>query len=183
MAKTFAKAAMLAVNPNDPFLGLVAEEWPEGASQSYPDGSPVVVTSGYIVAAATTNPTSIWGLSSGAAHNTTAGAYQQKVIPLVAGMVLEANLMNDAAGADGTLATTDLGTKYDINYGANFLGTGKKGWFFSKTTGGVSIRIYSFKSTTVTPNSTEMLALSGDTNARVRGAFLAVASQIQNSSL
>lgn len=174
MAKTYVKRALKAISPNDAFLGLVAEELPEGASQTFPDGSPVVITSGYVVVAAST-VTSVFGIASGAGHNTTAGASTAKVFPIYGTTLIEANFLASGA-ADQAIAQTDLGTKYDWVYGATCLAGSLPGWYIAKTTGGVTVRICSFKSTDIVPNQSEVEALAGDTNARVRATILAAAN-------
>jgi len=165
MAKTFPKRALGVRLEDSPVLGYAARWEPEGASQTYPAGSPVVFTSGYVVEAA--NPVlAIMGFAIEAGHNTTAGAALAKFLPAYDGLIFYGNLLASSA-ADRTLVATDLGSSFRIAKDSNLLGTGLPGWYIEATGTTTACKIVSFRADLVVPNEVNDRAAVGDTNPRV----------------
>jgi hypothetical protein len=178
MAKTFRKQALAVAFPSDAYLGYVSVNLPEGASQTFVSSAPVLITAGLIVEAA--NPVaaaagvSLIALEAGH-NNGVAGAVTVKVIPCYPGLVLLGNLLG-AAGVDNVLAVADLGANHTLARSATLLGATSPGWFFEDAAGVKSIKITNFASDQRVPNSTETIAVAGDTNARLTGEVLTAAN-------
>lgn len=170
MAKTYPKQALVVGFPSEAWLGYNTRYVPEAASQTFVSSSPVVFASGYISTAA--NPASaIAGFSLQAAHNSTAGAYQMPVLPALNGVVVFGNFLGSAA-ADNLLAAADLGVAYNLALSSTLLGASSPGWYIEDGVGTASTKITSFASDYVFPNNSEVVAVAGDTNARVQGEVI-----------
>lgn len=170
MAKTYPKQALAVSFPSDAWLGYNTRYVPEGASQTFVSSSPVVFSSGYIVAAASPS-TAIAAISLQAGSNTTAGAVNIPVLPAYNGLVLFLNFLG-AAAADNVLAAADMGTSFELEVDSNLLGTGLAGWYLQDATVAPSVKITSFASDYIFPNNSEVVAVAGDTNARVTGEVI-----------
>ncbi len=170
MAKTFPKRALGVRLEDNPVLSYAARWEPEGATQTYVAGAPVVLTAGFIVEAA--NPaTSMLGIAIEAGHNAAAGAKLAKFLPAIDGLIFYANLLA-ASAADRALVATDLGTSYRIAKDANLLGTGKPGWYIEATGTSTACKVVSFRADLIVPNENDDRAAVGDTNPRVGAIVL-----------
>lgn len=154
---------------DDPAIAYPARYALEGASQTFKAGAPLKWASGYLVTAST-NPTAngtdemIAGFALEDGHNSTAGAYEVQYLPCIPGSIaIEGNLLTTAA-ADYVLLATDYGAAVDLVL------DGTTGYWYFITAADVYGfgRIVSFKTSELVPNSNEVVAVAGDTNARVR---------------
>jgi hypothetical protein len=165
MAKTYGKQALAVSVPSDAWLGYNTRYAPEGASQTFVSSSPLVFSSGYLVVGADPT-TAIACFSLQAGHNTTAGAYNIPVLPAYNGLVLFGNFLG-AAAADNVLAAADMGASFDLKLSSTLLGASSPGWYILDAAASACVKITSFASDMVLPNSSETVAVAGDTNARV----------------
>lgn len=164
MAKTYPTQELKVRSLSDN-LSYLALYLPEGASQTFLRGWPVVITSGYVVEGA--NPvTALFGFAGENAHNSPAGAYTISVIPATPDVVVEGNFLASSA-ADNVLAAGDFGGSFRLAKGANLLGASKPGWYIEDTGSSTSVKIVSARSSHVLPTSEEGEAKAGDTNARL----------------
>lgn len=166
MANTYPKLPLRVGVPSNSFLSLMERAYPEGASQTFPVGSPLKLASGLAVVWVSPTDGALAAFSLTAGQNVASGAVT-KVILAEPHVELEANLLGSAA-ADYTLAATDLGTAYDLKSAANLLGTGSAGWYFAATTTDVAVRICDLRSAITIPNQLASFPATGDTNARVK---------------
>lgn len=170
MAKTFAKSALSVVIPSDAYLGFASRHALEGSTQTFVSSAPVVLTAGYIVAAA--NPaTAVYGFALEAGHNITQGTQQIKFLPCYHGLEINANFLGSAA-ADNDIVVADWGLAVRIALSATLLGASSPGWYLEDTGSTQAAKISDFKSDVLVPNSSETRAFAGDTNARVRAVVL-----------
>lgn len=175
MAKTFRKGTLHVTMLNAAMLEATAFYLPEKASETFKAGSPVLFSSGYI-ATASTGAVSVDAFALQDAHNgATDGLYNVKVVPASVGAALHCygNLLTTSA-ADNVLAATDLGVKVQLLYGATASSSSGPMWYFGDSTSTPGFRIVSFTCDPayIPPNQNELLAVAGDTNARVLGALL-----------
>lgn len=165
MAKTYPIQQLKVVYPHD--MSAAAVYLPEAASQTFVAGAPVLWSSGYVATAAA-NPdtdTDVIGFALEDGHNdSVAGTSKVKVMPLIGEVYVEVNFL-DSDGTDRTLAATELGNTCDLSLTTI---SGEAIWH-ADTAGAAkgALRIVSFKTTTLVPNSSEVEAVAGDTNARV----------------
>lgn len=171
MAKTYPKQALRVFAPNDATLGAVSEYFLEGATQTFLENSPVVMTGGYIVAAA--DPvTAVFGIVLEDAHNDLAdGTHKVRLVPVNQQVGIYANFLG-AGAANNVLAAADLGLDRDLEYDANALGTGLPGYYVQDSAASAAVNIFSFNNDWPYPNSIESIAVAGDTNARISAVFL-----------
>lgn len=172
-AITFQKRGAGLELTSSSYLSPVIEDHIEGATQTYPAGSPVVLTGGYIVAAASP-ATDIYGFAVEAGHNVAAGAAKCHVIRVTEAHEVVANLLEGGA-ANHTIAITDIGSPVDLIYDANLLGTGLGGWYFdTPAAAGGSVIVTSLAGDQVPPSGRgpSRFAEVGDINARVRARVL-----------
>lgn len=164
MAKTYPIQQLKVVYPHD--MSAAAVYLPEGASQTFVAGAPVKFASGLVVtcdADPDTDEQAI-GFALEDGHNGSAGAYMVKVMPLMADVYVEVNYLA-ADGSDQTLATAVLGAKVELS--KTTIG-GEVIWHGDPAAGGKeALRCVGFKTTTLVPNSSEVEAANGDTNARI----------------
>lgn len=166
MAKTYPIKQLKVAYPRD--MSEAAIYLPEGASQTFVAGSPVKFSSGFIVENAAPNTDAanrIVGFALEDGHNAgSAGDKHVKIMPVVDSTFIEVNYLA-ANGADANLASAQLGQILHLN--KNTI-NGKVIWHASPNTGSKeSLRCVSFKTTTLIPNSPEVEAQNGDTNARI----------------
>lgn len=167
MAITFPKAHLRVHKPEDAYLGFVARYLPEGASQTFVAGSPLVFSSGLLIESTspinTTNQVACFALEAG--HNTTGRTV--KVLPVLPGLVIWGTLLA-AAAADYVLAATDVGTVWLLAKTANFPTTGANGWYVQHVATNAAAKITHLGPHDLTPpNVTQTTSAVGDTNARV----------------
>lgn len=165
MAKTFTKGALGFGMPGDSYLEYAVLYSPEAASETFLTAAPVKWASGYLTAG-TSQCVALTGFSLNAASNTTAGAVNTKWIPCYAGLKVFGNFLGSAA-ADNVLAAADLGGSFGLALLTSTY------WYFIDDTGTPGVIITSFESDQRVPNNSSVIAVAGDTNARVTGEVLA----------
>lgn len=165
MAKTYTKAALGFGLPGDSYLEYSVLYSPEAASETFLTAAPVKWASGYITAG-TSVCTALTGFSLQAGSNVAAGAATVKWIPCYAGLKVFGNFLG-AAAADNVLAAADLGTSVQLALLASTY------WYFLDDTNTPGVILTSFESDQRVPNNSEVLAVAGDTNARLTGEVLA----------
>lgn len=174
MSQTFTKRTLSPRMGYGAAMDLAALYIPEGASQTFKDGAPLVFSSGLLVeASGTVQLVDAFALEDG--HNTTGSKI--KVLPAVPGVHAYGNLLTTGA-ADNVLATADLGGKVQLLYDAT-AGIGSTPiWFFGDSSSTPAFKIVSFTPDAehLAPNSDVIDAANGDTNARVFAALLASAA-------
>lgn len=170
MAKTF-RTEGLGINPiDDPFLGYITRRYLEGASQTFPKGSPVKIASGYIVEWVSVADADIFGFVMTAGTNTAAGTNPIDVVLAHPQLVIEASFLA-ASAADNVLAQADLGIERDLEKDSDLLGSGSAGWYIEDAADGAAVIIQEFDCAPVYfSTSNEYKPLAGDTNARIRAA-------------
>lgn len=180
---TFGKQPLRVSAPNDAYLGAVSVYWPEAASQTFKANALVQFNGGYIEQCASPIVTStlepVAGICLEDAHNTTAGAYQVRCVPLLGDAIgFYANFMANT-GTTNTLAAADLGGTFQLQLGANFLGTGVPGWFLADvaTNGGATLISFASDYPAI-PNQSATIAVAGDVDARITGGFKAAVLQL-----
>lgn len=169
MAKTFRKEQLSVYLLQENTLQYATRTLPEGASQTFVAGAPVVVTSGLVVEAA--NPaTAIAAFAMKAGQNTT-GAFS-KVVPVIDGVAFYANFLA-AAGADNVLAAADvMGSGFDFGKGA-YGADGSVIWVILDSAAAAAVKIVGLDTDQVVPNvQNNSYAEVGDTNARVSAIVL-----------
>lgn len=166
---TFIKKQLCAFHLFDPELGYATRRVPEGASQTWVAGAPIVMTSGLATEAA--DPvTALYAFALEAGQNTT-GA-KTKILPVVDGVAFYGNFLA-SGGADNTLAAADLDAAgFRIAKGA-YGDAGQVIWFIEDTGTTTACKITSFETDQHLPNIVNnTYAAVGDTNARVTAIVL-----------
>lgn len=181
MAFTFGKQPLRVAAPNDAYLSAVSVYWPEKASQTFKANSPVQFNSGQIEECASPIVTSTLEPVAGIVLEDASGTtgYQLRVAPLhYGGVGFYANFMANT-GTTNVLATADLGGTFQLQRGANFLGTGIPGWFLADVATNGGCTLTSFASDYPAPqNQTTTIAANGDSDARITGCFKAAVIQL-----
>ena len=165
MANTYQKGPLRVYVPSNSFLSLYEREYPEGASQTFPVGSPLKLASGLAVVWVNPTDASLAAFSLTAGQNTTGATV--KVVLAMPEVHFEANLLGSAA-ADYVLLATDLGTAYDLKSSSTLLGAASAGWYVAATTTDVACRVVQFDADQPIANSTSTRPVAGDTNARIK---------------
>jgi hypothetical protein len=165
MAKTYQLRSLSVRDSDSDYLSNHVERFPEGASQTFVPGSPVMLASGLVVKWTTTNK--ILGFAVRAGQNTT-GA-ECEVIVMHPGLSFYANLVSgaDPEGTPYALLAADLGVKYDL---AEYtLADGSVIWAVNKAgTTDENAQGISLFGDIVLPNVMRgELAVAGDFNARL----------------
>lgn len=175
MAKTYTTRPMGAIVMQNPVLSAVMFHEPEGASQTFVEGTPVVFASGLLVACTspitTDDSNYVAGLTVEDGENVASGG-RTKYIPAIDGVMFFANFMT-GDGADNTLAAADL---MDIagcaaRSKSGLITTGVTDWFLDDADAN-GATVVSFKSDIILPNTDPTWAEVGDTNARVGFVFI-----------
>jgi hypothetical protein len=163
MAETWPKRPLFAVAPSAAIVGLMERRWPEGASQTFPIGAPLKVSSNTLVE--WTAGTDLAALSVAAGQNTTGATCA--VYFLVPGIELEGNFLGSAA-ADNILAAADVGTAFVLAKSTTLLGTGNAGWYVEDNASNACVKLCELMAEQPVPNVNATYPAVGDTNARVR---------------
>jgi len=160
---------------HSPVLSYVAQWEPEGASQTFTAGSPVVWAAGLLVASTTAIESDAGNLVTGLAiedgHNEASGALC-KFVPAVDGVVFYANLMT-GDGVDYVLEAAPLGVTETqaLRSKSGLVTTSVTDWFLDDADAN-GTNVVSFNADIIVPNQTNTRAEVGDTNARVGFCFL-----------
>lgn len=164
MAKTYPKRHLSVSAFDRAFLDFAERDWPEGATQTFPAGSPLMISSGNLIVwdGSTANP--IFGIALDAGHNGAAAANNIRLCITLPEILLQGNFMG-SAGADNVLAAADRGLTRDLATTANFPSTSANGWYISDTNADVAVTIFDFRTNFVHPTSSDDGAVAGDTNA------------------
>jgi hypothetical protein len=167
MAVTWGKAPLVPIVESNSFLSLIERYIPEGASQTFPVGSPLKMASGLAVAFVAPSDADLAAFSLEAGHNNSGST--ARVVLAYPGVEFEANFLGSAA-ADNIIAAADFaGAGFDLATDANLLGTGLAAWYLQDSTSSVAARISALRADRGIPaNSTQSQPAIGDTNARVR---------------
>lgn len=160
-----------------PMLSYVAQWEPQGASETYTAGSPVVWSSGLLVASTSAIETDasnkVTGIAIEDANNAAASASNlTKFVPAVDGIIFYANLLT-GDGADNVLAAADLGNDGGsaLRSKSGLITTGVTDWFLDDADAN-GCTIVSFTPDIVLPNLDVTRCEVGDTNARVGFVFV-----------
>lgn len=168
MATTWQKKPLKPYVLGNSYLSLYERYATEGASQSWPAGSPVSFSSGKLVVFVAPATLKVAGVALDAASGVTDTAVRYLIAN--ENVEFEANLLTSAA-ANRTLAQADLGTLFDLATNANLLGTGVAGWYIQDTTSDTSCVITNFRAELGEPNVINSNPAVGDINARVQARF------------
>jgi hypothetical protein len=163
MATTWPKRALFAVNASASHIQLLERRVPEGATQTFPAGAPLKISSNLVVE--WTAGADLAYLSLAAGQNTT-GA-QAACLMMMPGIELEGNFLATSA-ADNVLAAGDFGTAYVLAKSSTLLGTGNAGWYVEDNVTNANVKICEFFGEQPVPNVLTTYPEAGDTNARVR---------------
>lgn len=163
MAVTFAKEGLAIGAPHDGTLSYATRDLPEGATQTFVEGAPVVITAGLVVQAA--DPvTAINGIATAAADNVATGGISKVCSLTPRDREIYATLLG-AADADHVLVAADLGADVGIALAAGAGPGGSDIW--TAQIGGTGASVSSFQGDQVPKDRTDSRAQVGDTNARV----------------
>jgi len=174
MAKTFIKRTLAPRMGYEAALQIAATYLPEGSSQTFLDGSPLIFSSGLmVVATGTVEVVAAFALENG--HNNTGAKI--KCLPALIGVGAYGSFLATNA-ADNTLATADLGVKVQLLYGATAGAGSTPIWFWGDSASTPAAKIVSFTGDPehILPNQSELDAANGDTNARVFAALIGTAA-------
>lgn len=139
---------------------------PEGASQTFKKGAPLIYTSGYLVEAAVDPVAGIVGFAEEDAHNAAAGLYEIGVTPALPGVIFE-GILTDESDAAYTLAQTALGLQYALQ----------------KDTTTLAWAIDSADTTLISVRIVELVDAIGTVNPRVRFTVLLDATIFGSAAL
>ncbi len=170
MAKTYTKQALRPIEPSNVYGSLVERKLPEGASQTFPPGSPLKLASGLAIVFVSASDGPIAAISTESGHNTASGSEIMCVIAHP-NLEIEANFLGSAA-ADNVLAAADFGGDFDLATSTTLIGGADAGWYIQDSTSSVSVTMMNYRVNQLSPTSNVMLAEAGDTNARVRARIL-----------
>lgn len=162
---------------NHPMLGFAAQWEPEGASQTFAAGTPVVWSAGLLVASTSAIETDaankVTGLAVEAGHNAAAGVTNLcKFIPAIDGVVFYGNLMT-GDGADYVFEAAALGhgETQALRSKSGLITTSVTDWFLDDAdTNGT--QVVSTRPDIVLPNVDPVRGTVGDTNIRVGFVFV-----------
>ncbi len=172
MATTYNLKPLRLRSDQDSFLSYIVRDIPEGASQTFAAGAPVVLTAGYVVEAA--DPvTAVFGIAVRGGRNGSAGVYRAEVAVVTDGVTFYANIgQSDPEGTPRAYAATDLGT--DTEIAKITLASGDVIWHADIVTDVAdSAKVISDRGDQVAPNIMEgEIAKVGDFNPRVEMTFL-----------
>lgn len=174
-AKTHQIRAIGVEIPSHPMLAYAAQWAPEGATQTFAAGTPVVWSSGLLIASTSAIETDagnkVTGLAIEAGHNAAASVTNLcKFLPVVDGMRFFGNLLT-GDGADNVFAAADVGASKALRSKAALITTGVTDWFLDDAdTNGVEI--VGTQPDIILPNLDVTNVEVGDTNARVPFVFV-----------
>ena len=167
MAFTYPKLELKVSGQNDAWLSYLKVTLPEGGSQSFKGGAPLVWSSGLLVEATSVlNPANqqVAAFSTATASGTTSADLD--VIIAAPMLRFEVNLLAGSA-ADHTYAAADMGiSTVGLAKATSLAGTGRDGWY-GVSGGTAAIHTISPKSTFAVPGRAATTAQVGDINARV----------------
>lgn len=152
---------------NDRDLSDAVIRLPEGQSQTFVTGAPVVVTGGFVVAAASP-ATAIFGFAMDSGSNTGSdGDTRVRVLPVSDDVRLVANFLA-TGGTTNTLAAADLGASFELELGSGIQPDGSDAWFVADQAVSPSVLMESFETDTFPTNTVNnTFAAAGDDDARV----------------
>ena len=181
MAKTHTVRSVGVGVPQHPLLGYAAQWEPEGGTETFTAGSPVVWASGLLVVG--TDPissaaNSVSGLAIEDAHNAAAGITNLcKFIPAVDGIIFYANLLT-GDGATNAFAAGDLGAEEasSLAVKSGLITSGVSDWFLDDA-GSLGTTIVSTMPDIILPGETYPRVEDGDSDARVGFIFVPTCRQ------
>jgi hypothetical protein len=171
MANTWPKFPLKPIVPSNSYLSLLERDYLEGASQTFPAGAPLKLSSGLLIEWVNPTDADIFAISVTAGQNTTGATV--KTIVAKPELELCANFLGSAA-ADNVLAAADMGLTRDLAKSTTLVDNATNpGWYFADTSSDVAIQISQFRADLVLPNVTQTNPATGDTNARVFASIIA----------
>lgn len=176
-AKTHTKRGLGFSVLNQPNASYAAQWEPEGASQTFTQGSPVVWSSGLLVAATdpieTDTPNKLTGIAIEDGHNAAASVSNLcKFVPAIDGVIFYGNFMT-GDGDDNVLVAGDLGDDGGsaLSSKSGFATASVTDWFLDDADAN-GCTIVSFTPDIWLPNIDPERTEAGDTNARVGFVFV-----------
>jgi hypothetical protein len=164
---TQVKQGLVVLQHDAVMLELLTRVIPEGATQTWPAGSPVAISSGLAVVFVAPTTAKLAGFALSEGHNLAAGQ-DAEVVLARSPVEVEVSFLG-AAAADNVLAAADYGSKFDLLSSATLINSADPGWYLSDATADPALRITQFPPIRV-PNSENSRTTAGDTNARVYAA-------------
>jgi hypothetical protein len=175
MAFTYPKLELKVVGANDAWLSYLKKTLPEGGSQTFKGGAPLVFSSGLLIEATSAyNPGNqkCAAISTASASGVTSAGLD--VILAAPFLLMEVNLLA-AAAASHTYAAADLGiSTVGLAKATNLAGTGRDGWY-GVSGGTAALHTISNITTFQQPGVATVGAQVGDINARVLAYFISTA--------
>jgi hypothetical protein len=170
VAVTYVKQGLRVYMPDDSYQAFAERSYPEGASQTFPIGSPLKASSGNLVVWVTPTDGDVvaWALKAG--QNASAGTKQVPVLLALPDVFIEASFLG-AAGIDNAVAAADLWTTRDLEYDATILPGSLPGWYIEDAAGDVAVQIVDFAAGTVNETMQSDAAVA-DINVRVMAHLL-----------
>lgn len=165
MAVTYVKQGLRVYLPDDSYLSFAERSYPEGATQTYPLGSPLKASSGNLVVWVNPSDADIIGFALKAGQNASAGTKQVPILLAIPELIIEASFLA-ASAADNVLAAADLWIARDLEYDADFLPGSLPGWYVEDAADAAAVTIVGFAAGTVN-ETMQSAAVAGDTNARI----------------
>jgi hypothetical protein len=168
------------VKAEDSFLSALIRNDPEGASQTFPAGAPLVWSSGLLIedASPVALDATVVGFARRAGQNLASGGISE-YIAAVPGLRFFANFLNDTNPDSTTnaLAAADLGTAFEMQKDTGITEDGgAAAWHVADATTTAAARMVSFESDYVPSNAANARgAAVADLNARVSFILLASA--------
>jgi hypothetical protein len=176
MAKTHTIRSLGAGIPQHPLLGYAAQWEPEGATETFTAGSPVVWASGLLVAGTdpiASDQNSVTGLAIEDAHNAAAGITNLcKFIPAVDGIIFYGNLLT-GDGATFAFSEADLGAEGGAALAAKsgLITSGVTDWFLDDADA-LGATIVSTMPDIILPGEAYPRVEDGDSDVRVGFIFI-----------
>ena len=171
---THIRNRMEVVVHDNVILALITQQLPEGASQTFPAGSPLKYDSGSgtLLEFVAITDSDLAAFATQAAHNDAAGGEVSGVI-LVPGLFqLEGNFLGAAAAAN-VLAQTDFMKAFELAKSSTLVHGTDPGWYIADVTTNPALRISAFLTSYPLPNVIDGdKTKAGDTDARVRAVPL-----------
>lgn len=167
---THAKKGLSIIVHDAVLLETITRVIPEGASQTFPAGSPLAYSSGLLVEFVAPATALLAAFTEEAGQNGT-GKRTTCVLAMPSIVEVEANFLG-AAAADNTIAAADVGGKFDLLKSTTLIGGASAGWYISDATADPSVRIATFAPMRE-PNEVRSVGQALDVNCRVRARLIA----------
>lgn len=161
---TYPIKGIAVVDPQSHMLGYLLRRHEEGATQTFPADSPLVMTSGYLVEAA--DPaTAVFGFAKKEGQNGSAGANLAEFLPAYHGLGIYANFLA-TGGATNVLTQVDFGGSFELQKNAVGVGSANV-WHAADVATNAALKMVSSESDVTLQDESEGRAAAGDNDARV----------------